>query len=155
MTTEVGREIAARINRAVEASGAQSRRLLEVVKLFYSFSDTAQFDLSEAAIIWACVALARHERCDECKTHFYAFVDALYGETNDAIKKFSDSDRQKMIADAYAPERSLLPAVNEILPASLKKLATYDSENLFRLTADALHHVRKRELEHARPAISL
>lgn len=154
MTTPVGREIAARVNRAIEVSDQNAHRFLKVVNDYILYVDNAQIDLAETAIIWALAALAQHERRSECETHFYTFVDAMYAQTDDAQRNFTESQREKMVAEACALERSLLPAINEILPSSLKKLGTYDAKSFFRITAESLRSVRKNYLDHA-PRVAL
>src|SRR5690606_32289339 len=144
-----GRQMAGQLNRRLETSETQVHRLTEVLNEYFFYTRNFQLDLAEAAIIWAIVALASHERRDECESNLHAICDIMYTSTEDAEKTLSDSNRQQIMVAATAVQRHLTPAVGEIFRASATKLNTFEQDNVLRMVAQMLHLVQTSYLDHA------
>jgi hypothetical protein len=150
MKTEVGRELAGRLNRNLETSDTQLHRLTQVLDEYIFYIRDLQLDLADAAIVYAFSGLASHGRRDECKSNLHALADLMYVATEDAINTLTESDRQQIAVAAAAVRHHVTAGVREVLRESVQQLLTYDEHHTLRIAAEMLHRVSKY-LDHALP----
>lgn len=124
-------------------------RLQKVLQLFDLLDRNVAEEIADAAIEWTTATLAFHAERATCEAFFFAYIDCIYAETDDAEARFSKTERGQMYERARVfghDTQSLLP---DIVRASLKILCELGKDHLFALLAQSLQFCRTDYLPHA------
>ena len=70
MSTQVGRQMAERVNRSLDESEMRVHRLGQVLGGYETYADSLQLELAEAAIVWTCASLAAHRTLNNARRIF-------------------------------------------------------------------------------------
>ncbi|GDY10226.1 hypothetical protein LBMAG52_37140 [Planctomycetia bacterium] len=149
-TAEV-RDLYARHNVRVAKLEIERHRFQQVVKEFCFFTESTQFDLADRAVLWALAALLPHDRREECKAVFYAKIDLMYAETDDAHKLLTESEKQQLIVAATAAQDYVADQAIEVVKESGKRLNALQPDGPRKSTGKMLVNIRGM-LEVAEPA---
>jgi hypothetical protein len=148
MSTEVGRQMAERVNRSLDDSEVRVHRVGQVLADYETFALPLQQQLTAAAIVWTCASLAAHRAMNQCEAYFYTVIDIMYAQSEMGRALYDDGARQRIVVAAESDQASLVPAMQDISRSAVETISGYTADNIFRKTGEMLITLTRGYVDH-------